>query len=377
MRLRWTWRVGKIAGIEIAVHPSWLITYALFAWSTTLVARMLVPQLNATSAVFLGLIASLTLFVSVVVHEFSHALVARRLGIPIGNIVLFLFGGVASILREPGSPLDELKMAGAGPAASIVIALVFGALAQALTHTHWLWGQTLCFFLAYSNAMIAAFNLLPMFPSDGGRLLRAGLWYAVRSQARATGIAAMVSTIIASGLILFGGYAVIGWRNPRGLWIMLIGIFLFQAALASARQARIGLALERMKVGDCMAPRLVPVPADKTVAAFMGEVVPELRQTSYPVVSGGDVVGMVSLHDTANLPTSLWESTPISSVMTALGGEAALSVHTSAGDALVALGRVPARTLPVYDDGILAGVVSEETIFGALRARDRTGTRAA
>src|SRR5579864_9363171 len=144
MRFRWTWRLGRIAGVDIGIHPSWLVIYGLFAWSATTLARYLSPDLNAASSALLGLTVSLILFASVVAHEFAHALVARRLGIPIGGITLFLFGGVATILREPASPADEMRMAAAGPALSIFLALAFYVFSIGATSLHWLWGWTLC-----------------------------------------------------------------------------------------------------------------------------------------------------------------------------------------------------------------------------------------
>src|SRR5579864_9031654 len=144
MRLRGTWRLGRVAGIEIGIHPSWLIIYVLFAWSAMIAARYFTPELNHASSLILGLIASLVLFASVVAHEFAHALVARRLGIPIGGITLFLFGGVATILREPAAPVDEMRMAIAGPALSIFLALAFYVFSIGATSLHWLWGWTLC-----------------------------------------------------------------------------------------------------------------------------------------------------------------------------------------------------------------------------------------
>jgi len=376
MQMRWTWRVGRIAGIEIAIHPSWLVTYALFAWWLTIAAQYMPGSVGGASAIALGLVASFALFVSIVVHEFSHALVARRLGIPIGNITLFLFGGVASILREPGTPLDEFKMAGAGPAMSLAIAAVFGGLFDVFAHTGWAWGATLCGLLALANVGIALFNLLPMFPSDGGRLLRALLWRIIRSQARATGVASIVSMCIAGALIVAGVYLAVVQHYTRGLWWAIIGLFLAQAAFASARQARLGLALERMRVGDCMERRLMPVSADATLATFLSEVSPHLQRTGYPVVSNGAIVGLVTLGDTALVPPSLWSGTSVSEVMTPAAESPPIRADAPASDALVALARSPAHTLPVYEDGVLAGVVSEETIFGALRSRDRALARA-
>jgi len=370
MQLRWTWRIGRIAGIEVAIHPSWLFTYALFAWWMIVFVQTEQIRLDAAAEIALGLLASLVLFASVVAHEFAHAIVARRLGIPIGNIVLFLFGGVASILREPGTPLDEFKMAAAGPGLSLVLALLFGALYALLHRTPWLWGATFCLLLGVANLGLAVFNLLPMFPSDGGRLLRALLWRIVRSQARATGVAAIISTVIAAGLIFAGVYVAVAQRDPRSLWWVVIGAFLGQAALASARQARVGLALERLKVGDCMERRLIAVSSEASVSAFLGEVVPDLRRTGYPVVSGGRLVGLVSLRDTATIPPALWAGTPVSAVMTPASKASSLSSSMAASEALVELTKTQSHSLPVYEDDVLAGVVSEETIFGALRRRD-------
>src|SRR5579872_5913013 len=160
MRFRWTWNVGRVAGITISIHPSWLIIYALFAYSAATFGRVLSPELAGASSLLLGLIASLILFASVVAHEFAHALEARRLGIPIAGITLFLFGGVASIMREAASPMGELRMAAAGPLLSFVLALVFGGLAAAANAIHAPWLYTLCFFLAIANALLAVFNLL-------------------------------------------------------------------------------------------------------------------------------------------------------------------------------------------------------------------------
>ncbi|MBV8171388.1 MAG: site-2 protease family protein, partial [Candidatus Eremiobacteraeota bacterium] len=189
MIVRSSWRIGSIAGVDIAVHPSWLVTFVLFAYAATVSVKAIAADsdfpLSTRNDVILGLIAALVLFACVVAHELAHALVARRLGIPIGNITLFLFGGVASILREPGTPADEIKMAAAGPLASIVLAALFGGIAWLTANSSIQWIPTLCLFLGVANAVLAVFNLLPAFPSDGGRILRATIWALVKSQARA------------------------------------------------------------------------------------------------------------------------------------------------------------------------------------------------
>jgi Zn-dependent protease/predicted transcriptional regulator len=316
------------------------------------------------------------LFASVVIHELAHAVVARRLGIPIGNITLFLFGGVASIKREPGTPADELRMAAAGPAASVALALLCFAIMWPLPEG---WANDLFFLLAWSNGLLAAFNLLPAFPSDGGRILRAILWHFRGSQARATGSASIVSLVVAAGLIAAGIYfALLSHSAPdtgliavRGWWWILIGVFLSQAALASLRGARTSLMLETMRVGDCMARTLIPVPTTTTIAGFVSEMAVSGRSAGYPVVMNGSFVGLVTLQDTAAVPHVLWQQTPVTAVMTPSSRTPYIPAETPASDALAALDAQHVGELPVFEDGALTGVVSKETIYAALHAKER------
>ncbi|HLN47572.1 MAG TPA: site-2 protease family protein [Magnetospirillaceae bacterium] len=371
MLVRSSWRIGSIAGVDIAIHPSWLVIYALFSYAAMTSARYIAGAdgmpLSTGNIVVLGLIAALVLFACVVAHELAHALVARRLGIPIGNITLFLFGGVASILREPGTPADEVKMAGAGPLASLVLAAIFGALAQVTGMAHWSWIYTLCLFLALTNLVLAVFNLLPAFPSDGGRLLRAALWQFSGSQARATGMASTVSAVVAALLIVAGAFMAFN-KMWNGIWLGLIALFLLQAAIASGRQARMSLALERMRVGDCMARTLIPVSEDAPLTSFVAEV-SQGNRTGYPVVDNGAFVGLVNPRDTGSVPPGLWPHTPVRAIMTPAAKMPALTVDAPASDALAALVKSGVRSLPVFENGELTGVVSEDIIYSALRER--------
>ena len=373
MLVRGSWRLGEIAGIEVAVHPSWVVIFVVFSISSTLVAQALAHdmdvRLSTASGVVLGILAALVIFASVVIHEFSHALVARRLGIPIGNITLFLFGGVASILREPGSPSDEAKMAAAGPLASLVLAAVFAALSVGTDRLDWGWTTTLFTLVASANLVLALFNLLPAFPSDGGRLLRAALWRLLRSQARATAAASAVSAVIA-GLLVIAGFWLTSQRHWNGIWLVLIALFLLQAAMASARQARLSLALENLRVADLMARTLIPIGGDASLATFMAGAASDGARAGYPVVSGGTFLGLASPRDSAAVPPSLWANTPVSAVMTPAMRMPALSPDAAASDALAALAKSGARTLPVFENGELTGIVSEEIIFSALRQRE-------
>ncbi len=367
MRLRWTWKLGRIAGIEIGIHPSWLVIYALIAWSVMAIAPYFTPELGHRSVIVLGLIAALVLFASVVAHEFAHALVARRLGIPIGGITLFLFGGVATILNEPGSPADELRIALAGPALSAVLSVAFFLLYLAASSLDWLWGATLCLYLAAANAMLAAFNLLPAFPSDGGRVLRALLWMWTKSQAQATAWAARASIVVAALLAAAGVYFMVVDHEVRGLWWVVIATFLAQAAFMSARQARVDLALERMQVADCMLKTLIPVPANTMVASFIGELAGR-PGAAYPVVDEGALIGLADVRHTSGIPLALWNQTPMSSVMIPIARTPALTGRESARTALTRLQECGVDELPVYDGTELVGIVSRDSIFRRLHA---------
>ncbi len=367
MRLRGTWKIGRIAGIEVGIHPSWLIIYAMFAWSAMVIARMYAPQLHGASNIVLGLIASLMLFASVVAHEFAHALVARRLGIPIGGITLFLFGGVATIESEPATPADELRMALAGPALSIVLAFIFFGLATLAMATNAVWLGTLCIFLAWTNGVLAVFNLLPAFPSDGGRVLRALIWMMQRSQPRATLWASRVSLIVAVSLVGAGLYFVVFMHLSRGLWWMIIGTFLAQAALTSGRQARVEMSLEAMQVRDCMLKTLIPVPAGTMVANFIG--LAGHPGAAYPVVDQGSLVGLANVQHTAGVPLAMWNQTPVSQVMVPIAKTPALNGAESAREALAQLREHKVDELPVYDDGELVGIVTRDSIYRRLHAR--------
>lgn len=375
MFVRGTLRIGRIAGIEIAVHFSWLLIFALFAWAATDYAPSIDPDLHGPATLELGIAYALALFASVVVHEMSHALVARRLGMPIGNITLFLFGGVASILREPGSPADELLMAAAGPAASVVLSLLFFGISALLPPG---WAQDLCYLLAVSNLALAVFNLLPAYPSDGGRILRAVIWHFRRSQARATGTAGIVSLVVAAGLIAAGAFFAFarpdiggssGVLAVKGWWWILIGVFLGNAALHSMRNARMSLILETMPVGECMARMLIPVPTTTTIAGFIAEMAVGGRPAGYPVVRDGSFIGLVTLQDTAAVPHVLWPQTPITAVMTPSARTPYLPAATPASDALATLDAQHVGELPVFENGTLTGVVSKETIYAELHAR--------
>lgn len=355
-------------GIDVVVRPLWLVVFVLMTWSVTLIAGLLEPPVSGAPAVALGVVAALLVFACVVLHELSHALVARRLGVPVGDITLFLFGGVASILREPDSARDEVLIASAGPLVSVLLGAMLYALSVALDALHVTWFAQLALILALWNVVLAVFNLIPAFPTDGGRLLRAAIWFFARNRPRATVAAALVGALVSLALVAIGVWLTWTHRDWRYGWWAVLGVFLLNAAFASLRQARFEMRLERLRVGQCMFDALVPVPADATIYTFVTQLVRD-REAGYPVVDDGSYLGLMTLGAAGDVPSERWNTTTVRQVMAPAADVPMVRADMSAGDALAWLARTGQPMLPVADGERIAGVVSRQSIYAALRAR--------
>ncbi|MDO8750071.1 MAG: site-2 protease family protein, partial [Dehalococcoidia bacterium] len=231
--MRPSFRLGRIAGVEIGVHYTWLFAFALIAWSLAAgFFPISFPGWSPVAYWATGVAAALLLFVSVLLHELAHSFVAKAKGLPVRGITLFIFGGVSNIGGEAAKAKDEFVIAIVGPLTSLVLAGFFWLLYSVLMNTSRLWsgqGEPLAatlFYLSLINLMLAAFNLLPGFPLDGGRVLRSILWGTTGSLAKATRIAASVGQAFGWLLIAWGVYQVLGGNYLGGLWIAFIGWFL-------------------------------------------------------------------------------------------------------------------------------------------------------
>src|SRR5436190_7526494 len=225
----------KVAGIPIGIDPSWIVIAVLIAWSLSVgLFPMLYPGLPVATYWSMGISGALGLFISIVLHELGHAVVAQRYGIPIRGITLFIFGGVAEMRDEPPSPKAEFLMAIAGPAVSVAIALVCWALAHVGARAHWPIAPVDVFaYLASMNGLLVLFNLIPGFPLDGGRVLRSALWKWKNNVRWATHITSQIGSFFGIFLILLGVWSVLRGNFIAGMWWFLIGMFLRNAAQQS------------------------------------------------------------------------------------------------------------------------------------------------
>jgi len=301
-------RIGRLAGIPIGINPLWLLIVALITWSLgTAYYPDQVSGIAPTAAYALGLASALLLFASIVLHELGHAVVARRCGVTIEGIDLWLLGGVAKLRGSPHRPEDELRYAAAGPAVTVGIALFFGLVVLALPTGTPDAVRALIEYQLFINVMILAFNLLPAFPLDGGRILRALAWSRVGDMTRATSIAATVGRGFAYGFIFIGVLAALQGA-PGGLWLSLIGLFLALAGRAEESAQQVRTALGGHQAGELMAFPAVVIPAELTVEEATSAFA-RYRYRSFPVLDGERVLGLLTIDRVEALPPARHAST--------------------------------------------------------------------
>lgn len=372
--LRNAYRVASILGIQIHVHYTWLIIFGLITWSLAegfFAVRF--PGWSAFQVIAAGLTTSLLFFSSVLIHELGHSLVAIRRGVPVRRITLFIFGGVAQIEKDADRPEDELAIAAAGPAISLALALLFGALALALPGaaaeavTGWLWRI---------NVTLAVFNLLPGFPLDGGRLLRAALWRATGDFRRATHIAARGGTVIAHLLIL-AGFFLTFTQGLGGLWFVLIGWFLKNAAEVGYRQALMSEFLRGVTVRQLMSRDFVAVAPELSVDRLVHEVLLPRHVRSAIVLADGRLAGIVTLTDIKGTPRQRWEAVTVGEVMTPASRVVSVTPDQEVLHLIQGLDERDLHVLPVVRDGaggqVVEGIVSRSHVISFFRVREEIG----
>jgi Zn-dependent protease/CBS domain-containing protein len=372
-------RLGRIAGVPVGANWSVAVIFLLIATGVAggrLPAEY--PGAGGVAYALAGLAAAVLFFVSLLAHEVAHAVVARRNGLPVDGITLWLFGGVSRLKGEPRTPGADFRIAGVGPATSLVLAAAFALVAGVATAAG-LDGLAVgvARYLAFINLMLALFNLVPAAPLDGGRLLRAALWRFRGDKTRAAVGAARAGRLFGFVLVGLGFAQVLTGGGLGGFWLVLIGFFIVSAASAEAQQAVVSDALSGVRVRDVMTPDPLSAPVDLPVSRFLDEYVLTHRFSSYPLTaSDGRPAGLVTL---SCLRTVAPEKRPWTSV-----GEVAVpygEVPTAAPDEplLDLLQRVEGRTdgrALVVEGGRVVGIVSPRDVAQLLQLRELRGREA-
>ena len=305
-------RIGKVSGIPIYLHPSWFVIFALITFSLATQFTQQHPGWSHLQHWSLGTLTSLLFFGSVVFHELSHSVVAIRYRISVVSITLFVFGGVARIERDPDSARQEFNIAIAGPLSSYFLSGVFWLLWRLFPHREML--GALAFWLAWVNFGLATFNLVPGFPLDGGRIFRALVWGVTGSRERATLFAARSGQLIAYAMIVFGSWRALTGNLIGGLWIAFIGWFLLTAAQESVVQAAVRTALAGLRASDVMSHEIPTIGREVSLEEY-GQQVLRTGRRCHLVVSDEQLVGLMNVHALNSVPRQEWPFTSVQATM--------------------------------------------------------------
>jgi Zn-dependent protease/predicted transcriptional regulator len=305
-------RIGKILGIPIYLHSTWVIIFAAITYSFSDQFQHAYPKWPPAQHWAIGVLTSVLFFASLLFHELAHSVVAQHYKIRVLSITLFLFGGVASIERDPSKALQEFNIAVAGPLSSGFLALLFWGLTVILPSSET--AQALGSSLTVTNGMLALFNLLPGFPLDGGRIFRAIIWGATKDFSRATRIAGSTGRLIAYALILLGGYGVFKGALVPGLWSVFIGFFLLNAAQETVTQAAMRENLSGLRAADVMSHEVPTVSPADSLEDYGAEVLRTGRRC-HLVIKEDRLVGMMNVHTLNSVPRDEWAHNSIQAVM--------------------------------------------------------------
>jgi Zn-dependent protease/CBS domain-containing protein len=358
----------RLFGFEIKADVSWLFLAVLVTWS--LASGWFpteYPGLATATYWWMGVVGAIGIFFSLIFHELSHSLVARRYGLPIGGITLFLFGGVAEMKEEPANPKVEFWMAIAGPISSALLAIVFygvAALGQGQGIPEHILG--LVRYLGFLNGLLAAFNLVPAFPLDGGRVFRAALWHWKGDFKAATRIASNVGGAFSLVLMAVGALNVITGNFVGGMWWFLIGLFLRSASSASYRQLVTRGALEGQPIGRFMADRPIVVRPELTIHELVENYVYKYHHEIFPVVDGTHLIGCVTMRQIKEVPRDEWGLKTVSVIAAPSDENNTVDAREDAANALVLMQRTGNGRLMVTDGGRLVGIVALKDLLKVL-----------
>ncbi len=361
-------RIFRIAGIDVYVHVSWLVIFALVTWSLAVgYYPPLLPDLTAAQAWTLGAISAILLFASVLVHELAHSLAARTRGMQAASITLFIFGGISSLTSDAPRASTEFLVAIVGPLTSLLLAGACFLVAAVVGDPRVV---ALFGYLALINALLGGFNLIPGFPLDGGRVLRAVVWQLTGSMRRGLEVAVGAGQLVGYVFMVLGVLLVLGGNAFNGIWIAVIGWFLQGAGAAQLRQVRSEERLTGVSVRDVMRPDTTAIAPNASVEDLIEAYLVPGNRRAVPVVAGDRLVGMVTLGDIQAIAPQARASTRVVDVMGGRSGVTTVGPDTPLAAALEAMLAGDFEQLPVLEDGRLMGVLSRADIIRQIQLRE-------
>jgi Zn-dependent protease/CBS domain-containing protein len=375
MNLGGTFSLGRVRGIEIRVHWSWLLVAAFLSWSlASTLFRDAHPTWNTTQLWTAAIAVSAGFFASILLHELAHSVVAQAHGLEVPSITLFVFGGVSGLAEEPRRPGEEFRIAIVGPLTSWVLALLFGAGWVAFDGTGVGTGLG---YLAITNFALGVFNLLPGFPLDGGRVLRALVWRATGDLERSSQAASRAGNVIAFILIAIGLLNTFVYGMGGGLWYVLIGLFLNNAASASYQEVRLERTLAGVRVRNVMEEAPEPVPPSLTLQQLVDERMLVTGERAFLVGTGREASagGLITATDVAAVPRERWAGTTVQEAMTPAAEVTTVGPDESVLDAFRTLTARNIHEMPVLEAGRLVGWVTAMDLLQHIDLRLQLATR--
>jgi Zn-dependent protease/predicted transcriptional regulator len=361
-------KLGRVFGIEIGIHYSWFLIAFLIVFSLASQFRAANPEWGSGTIFALALMTGGLFFVSLLLHELSHSLFAKSHGVPVREITLFALGGVSQIERNPTSARTEFWMAFVGPLTSAVIGVVCLGLSRIVERPSTP-GYAMFYWLGYINLGLAVFNFIPGYPLDGGRILRAALWWKTGDAERATRAAARTGQVVGALFIAAGIVQFFGGAGFGGLWIAFIGWFLLQAAGESYIEAGLARVLAGITAKDVMTRDCPVVDSHESIQELVEEKILRTGDRCFIVLDGRGLAGLVTAHEIRHLDRARWPYTTVSDIMKPAEQIRTVRPETPLKSALEIMSSENLNQLPVTTDGYLAGLLTRARVLNYLHSR--------
>ena len=366
-------KLGSVFGVKIGLHYSWLIIALLISFSLAGQFRVHNPEWGEGVIWATAIVTALLFFTAIVVHELSHAMVAKARGLPVRSITLFALGGVAEIEKEATDAKTEFWIGIIGPITSLLIGVICLAVVLAFGWTPSAFPKTpllaMLMWLGYINIMLAIFNMIPGFPLDGGRVFRAIAWWITGDANRATTIAARLGQFVAFAFIILGIFRFFNGAGIGGLWIAFIGWFLLSASRESSAQVAIKDGLRGVAVADVMSRDYPTVDGHSNLETFVNEHMVRSGRRFFFVTLNGRAEGFITPHEVSHVERAKWPFTTVDDVMQPLDQARTVAADTPVNEALEVMARDDLNQLPVVTDGELAGLISRSHVLQLLQTR--------
>jgi Zn-dependent protease/predicted transcriptional regulator len=368
----------RIAGIEIVIDYSWIVVFFLVIYTTMAGSHFLQADIKYSiqQQLIMGIVSAVLFFLSVLLHELAHSFVAVRCGIKVVSIRLLIFGGLAQITEEPKNGRHEFLIALAGPATSMAFGIfVFGIYSYFLFVHSVSPAAVIAWWLAMANVLLAVINLIPGFPLDGGRIMRAFLWDRWNDMNRATGVVSRIGNGFSLFLILFGFLQLLTSETIIfGLWIIFVGLFMKQSAVGSYQTLMLRRALSGVQIQQIMTENIITVDWLISIDELIHNYIYKHQFTNFPVFNRDEFIGMVSLDEVKTVSKELWIFKQVRDIMTPVELVPCLKPTDDAGEALSQMVSSDIGRMPVVEDGRLKGIVSRQDIMNFFKIKSDLGT---